>query len=303
MARRVPGVTIIMKLHLQFFGLAIFGSLLLAAAPSAAAKSWIKSSSFKPDLVEVYKEVDDQSLAIHIFYPGSKKPEKPSPAIVMFHGGGFSKGKPDGFFYFCEYLVSRGMVAISVQYRLGDQLNCLKDAKSAMRHVYKNAAKYGIDPEKVAAGGGSAGGHLAAALATSKLINEETDDLSISTMPAALVLFNPILGHGGGVNSWKPEIRDDFRPWTGIHDKMPPTLSMWGEKDKFLSPEVMKEFQKKMTDAGVRCEIEIYPDQGHSFFDDEEKWVTTTVGRADTFLASIGFIEGEPTVKEWVSQQ
>jgi dienelactone hydrolase len=46
-----------------------------------------------------------------------------------------------------------------------------------------------------------------------------------------------------------------------------------GEKDKFLSPEVMKEFQKKMTAAGTSCEIEIYPKQGHSFFDDNKGWI------------------------------
>jgi acetyl esterase/lipase len=219
-----------MKLRFQFAEPAIIGSLLLAVAPCAAGKSWIKDSKFTPDVVEVYKEVNERKLVLNIFYPGSKKPEKPTAAIVMFHGGGFKKGEPVAFFYFCEYLASRGMVAISVQYRLGDQLECLKDAKSAMRHVCKNAAKYGIDPKRLAAGGGSAGGHLATSTSTSKLINEETDDVSLSTMPAALVLFNSILGHQNSVNRWKPEIRDDFRPWTGIHGKMPPTLSMWGRK-------------------------------------------------------------------------
>jgi acetyl esterase/lipase len=292
-----------MQTRFQFGIIAITGSLILATAPCAAGKSWVKSSKFTPGATEVYKEVGDQKLAIHIFYPGSKKPEKPTPAIVMFHGGGFRKGEPAAFFYFCEYLASRGMVAISAQYRLGDQLECLKDAKSAMRYVYSNTEKFGIDPKRLAAGGGSAGGHLAVSTSTSKLINEETDDLSISTMPAALVLFNPILGHQDSVNGWPPEIRKDFRPWAGIHGKMPPTLSMWGEEDKFLSPEVMKEFQRKMTDAGARCEIEIYPGQAHSFFDDDAKWVITTVGRADIFLASLGFLEGEPTIKEWVSKQ
>jgi acetyl esterase/lipase len=172
-----------------------------------------------------------------------------------------------------------------------------------MRYVYANAEKLGIDPKKLAAGGGSAGGHLATSTATSKLINEETDDLSIPTMPAALVLFNPILGHRDSVNRREPEIRNDLRPWTGIHAQMPPTLSMWGEKDKFLSVDVMKEFKQKMDNVGVRCEIEIYPGQEHSFFDNEEKWVVTTVGRADTFLASLGFLKGEPTIREWVAQQ
>lgn len=279
-------------------------AILLPGIQSMAwGKEWIKSSAFKPDLVEVYKETGDAKLDLHVFFPESKKPGKPTPAIVMFHGGGFKSGDPGAFFYFCDYLADRGMVAISARYRLGDQLICLKDAKSAMRYVRGNAGKFGIDPEKLAAGGGSAGGHLAAALATSKLINEETDDLTVSTVPAALILFNPILGHQDSANRWKPEIRNDFRPWAGIHAGMPPTLSMWGDKDKFLGMDVMKEFKKKMTDAGVRCEIEIYPGQPHSFFDDEKEWVITTVGRADTFLASLGFLTGEPLIREWVSKR
>ncbi|BCX49064.1 lipase [Haloferula helveola] len=278
-------------------------TLVIGLASSALGKEWMKSSAFEPDLVEVYKKVGDTNLDLHIFYPDSKKPEQPTPGIVMFHGGGFRKGDPGAFFYFCDYLASRGMVAISARYRLGDQLDCLKDAKSAMRYVYTNSEKFGIDPKMLAGGGGSAGGHLAAGTATSKLINEETDDLSISPAPAALVLFNPILGHNDSVNRWKPEIRKDFRPWAGVHAKMPPTLCMWGEQDKFLSVEVMKEFQKKLTDVGVRCEIEIYPGQAHSFFDNDEEWVITTVGRADSFLASLGFLQGEPTIKEWVSKR
>ena len=295
-----------MKKPLHSFGGIPIPALLVFAfafVQVAEAKSWIRSSKFRPDLIEVYKEVDGRSLDLHVFYPESGKPNKPTPSIVMFHGGGFSKGEPGAFYYFCDYLANRGMVAISVKYRLGNQLDCLKDAKSAMRYVFKHADKFGIDPGKVAAGGGSAGGHLAAATATSKLINEETDDLSVSPVPAALVLFNPILGHQDTVNRWKPEIRRDFRPFFGIHAGMPPTLCQWGDKDKFLTVDVMKAFQRKMVAAGVRCEIEIYAGQAHSFFDDTKEWVVTTVGRADVFLASLGFLEGEPSIGEWAAKQ
>lgn len=284
----------------QLIGLAL---LLLLPLPSAWGKVWKKSAAFDPDQVEIYKEVGGKPLKLHVFYPGSRKPGKPTPGIVMFHGGGFKKGSPDAFYYLCDYLASRGMVAISAQYRLGEPVDCLRDAKSAMRHVHANAADFGIAPKMLAAGGGSAGGHLATATATSTLINEKTDDLTVSPAPAALVLFNPVLGHRDGVNRLEPEIRDDARPWTGIHAGMPPTLAMWGDQDKFLPVAVMKEFREKMTAAGVRCEIEIYPGQAHSFFDNSEEWVITTVGRADAFLASLGFLEGEPTIKEWAAKQ
>jgi acetyl esterase/lipase len=275
---------------------------LLPFTSSASAAAWLKSNRFEPDAQVVYKTVDGTQLKLHIFYPNSVKPTRPTPAIVLFHGGGFAKGDPCAFYYLCDYLASRGMVAVSAQYRLGDQLACLKDAKSAMRFVRRNADGYGIDPTKIAAGGGSAGGHLAAACATSRIINEETDDLSVSAVPAALVLFNPVLGHAAGVNGWSAAVRDDFRPYQGIRRGLPPTLCVWGEQDKFVPVPIMKAYQQKLRDASVRCEIEIYPEQRHSFFDDNQQWVVTTVRRADVFLHSLGLLEGEPTIEQWAAQ-
>ena len=158
----------------------------------AFAWSGINPKNFKPDHTEVYKKVGNAELSFHVFYPNGKKP-KDAPCIVMFHGGGFSKGAPTQFYYLCHYLASRGMVGVSVQYRLNkNNIESVKDGKSAMRYLHKNAAKYGIDSSRIAAGGGSAGGCLAAALSTSKLISEEGEDISIPCQPKALVLFNPV---------------------------------------------------------------------------------------------------------------
>ncbi len=285
----------------------VFPLVCFISASTAWGAGWKKSSEFEPDAVEIFKKIDGHELELFIFYPESQKPAKPAPAIVFFHGGGFSKGAPDAFYYACDYLASRGMVAISARYRLrskdSDQLNCLKDAKSAMRYVIKHAATLGVDPDQVVAAGGSAGGSLAGATATSKIINEDTDDLSISTVPAALVLFNPI---GIGANSkggmWESEIVDDFSPGRGVKAGMPPTLVLIGDKDKFMDPATVKSFQQRIIEVGGRCEIEIYPDQQHSFFDNSEEWVNTTLTRADTFLASVGILTGAPAVTEWISK-
>ena len=95
-------------------------------------------------------------------------------------------------------LADRGMVAITVEYRLGVGKgifieDCIKDAKSAMRWVRTNAKKFGIDPDRIASGGGSAGGHLAACVTTIDKFNSEGDNLSISPVPNAMLLFNPAL--------------------------------------------------------------------------------------------------------------
>ena len=69
----------------------------------------------------------------------------------------------------------------------------LADAKSAMRYVYKNAAALGIDASKIAAGGISAGGHLAAATAFSKGFDDPADDLQVNCKPSALALIVPVI--------------------------------------------------------------------------------------------------------------
>lgn len=280
--------------------------LLLMLAPNAArAKSF--QLFLEPDAKEVYKEIEGKSLDLHIFYPEDTVPAEPAPAIVFFHGGGFSKGQPKSFYFACDYFASRGMVAMSVRYRLAkgkDKIKCLKDAKSAMRYIKKNADRFGIDPDRIVSAGGSAGGSLAGAVATSKIINEETDDLSITIDPVALVLFNPI-GVGtekpSGFMLWSPEVTADFTPGTSLHSDMPPVLCLWGEKDKFVGPRGMKRFQEAVQALGVRCEIEIYPGQAHSFFDNTREWVITTLNRADVFLESVDILKGAPRVEQWLS--
>jgi len=282
-------------------------TLLFLLPVMAFGAGWVNPRSLEPDQTEVYLTVDGQPLELHIFYPDSVKPVEARPGILFFHGGGFSKGNPGAFYYACEYLASRGMVAISAQYRLRDkdkgytQQTCLKDAKSAMRYVYENAAQFAIDPNRIAAAGGSAGGHLAAALATSTLINNESDDATISTVPKALVLFNPILGMT--LNKFIDEsIAMDFSPFHGAHAGIPPTLAMWGDEDKFMKVSQIEEYQQKLEDLGVSIEVEIYPGQKHSFFDNSQEWVVITLTRVDQFLESVGLLEGAPTAESWASE-
>src|SRR5688572_2103660 len=146
---------------------------------------------------ETYKQAGDVALQLHIFEPaGGSKTNR--AAIIFFFGGGWNSGSPVQFEQHCRHLAARGMVAITADYRVNTRhqvkpTTCLADAKSAIRWVRKNAARLGIDPQRIAAGGGSAGGHLAAATATVSDFDEPGEDLKISAVPNALVLFNPAL--------------------------------------------------------------------------------------------------------------
>ncbi|MDN8674696.1 alpha/beta hydrolase, partial [Staphylococcus aureus] len=88
------------------------------------------------------------------------------PAILFFHGGGWSEGKPDWFFYTCEEYAKKGWVAIAVEYRLRNRHGSLPpdaiaDGKSAIRYLRMNADKLGIETNRIVASGNSAGANLA----------------------------------------------------------------------------------------------------------------------------------------------
>jgi acetyl esterase/lipase len=87
------------------------------------------------------------------------------------------------------------MVAILADYRVASRHGvkipeCVRDAKSAIRWVRMNAERIGVDPNRIATAGGSAGGHLAASTALLPGFEEEKEDLRTSSRPNALVLFN-----------------------------------------------------------------------------------------------------------------
>ena len=148
--------------------------------------------------VEVYKKIGDVRLQAYIYSPVDHKPGDDRPVAVFFFGGGWRAGTPAQFMEHCKHLASRGMVAIAVDYRVSSRhqtkaVDCVSDAKSAIRWVRENHQRLGVDPKRVLAGGGSAGGHLAACTAVVEKYDETTENLRISSIPNGLALFNPAL--------------------------------------------------------------------------------------------------------------
>src|SRR5690606_21290442 len=146
----------------------------------------------------VYKTVGDRELKLAIEKPADWKASDQRPAIVFFFGGGWVGGSPGQCQRQSEYFATRGMVGIRVDYRTipkadkGPPIVCCADAKSAMRYVRSHAKELGIDPQRIAAAGGSAGGHLAAFVGMVAGQDDPQDDLKVSPRADALVLFNPV---------------------------------------------------------------------------------------------------------------
>jgi acetyl esterase len=251
----------------------------------------------------IYKTVGDQSLKMLVDKPADWQAGDKRPAIVFFFGGGWVGGSVSQFQRHSAYLASRGMVGIRVDYRVipkddaGPPVMCVADAKSAMRYVHSHASELGVDPERIAAGGGSAGGHLAAFTVMVGGLDDPQDDVKTPCKPDALVLFNPVFDNGPG--QWGHErVGDRFREFSPAHNitkGAPPTIVFLGDNDELIPVKVINDYEEKMGKVGSRCEVHIYPGVGHGFFN-RPGYYTRTVIEADKFLASLGWIKGEPTL-------
>ena len=288
--------------------------LLLAFTPPALAqkadrtKPTIKLTTAEVATKEVvYKTTPQGELKLHLFSPaGEVQTTALRPCVVFFFGGGWRSGSYTQFVPQAEYLASRGIVAASADYRIRNihkttPDKCVEDAKSAIRWVRAHAAELGIDPDKIVAAGGSAGGHLAACTALVTAFDAEGDDKSISAKPNALVLFNPALNidtlfkeRPAGDSGMTPEMAEAITPNRFIAKDTPPSIQFFGTADKLKDG--ADEFVAKARALGVRAEMWTAADMPHGFFN-REPWIQVTAKKMDEFLASLGYLGGEPTIK------
>lgn len=281
------------------FVLGILITLVFALGSASAAKPVGKEY--------VYKKVGDRELKLYVTSPESKS-DASRPAIVFFHGGGWVGGAPGQFTEHSKYFASRGLVCVQVEYRLLDResddppITCVQDAKSAMRWVRSHANQFGIDPERIAAGGGSAGGHLASFVGLVEGLDAPEDDRSVSPKANALLLFNPVFDNGpDGWGHQRVKSRyKEFSPFHNVSADDPPAIVFLGDSDKLVPVETAYKFQKQMEAAGVKCEVHIYEGMPHGFFNYgkyDGKPYYETVLASDRFLRSLGWLQGEATIE------
>ena len=295
-------------IHRLIIGMSLVFALASRAAedPAKARSRFAYPPTFEGARVEIYKEIGDAKLKVWIFEPAEKAADaKRRPAIVFFFGGGWASGSPSQFERQCRHFASRGMVAITADYRVSSRqgvepAECVADAKSCVRWVRRNAERLGIDPARIAAGGGSAGGHLAAAVATLPGLDAPGEDTSVSAVPNALVLFNPALVmapiegvdlKGFASNSSAERYGCEPEAISPIHHVkpgQPPTLILHGKADTTVPITTAEAFAAAMKKAGNRCELVGYDGQPHGFFNGAK--YDETLADADRFLVSLGYL-------------
>ena len=248
----------------------------------------------------LYKSINEGELNLFIYKPSKFDIKKKYSCIVFFHGGGWNSGNPEQFQRQSRYFASRGMVAVSVEYRIRNKhgtspIQAMEDVKSAIRFIRSNARLLSIDPSKIAAAGGSAGGHLAAVAGNIDLFDNSDEDLTISSKPNLLILYNPVIDFGTRKWLWINN-PSDASPIHNISKGSPPTIILTGTNDKIVPVESIMNYKKIMESVGSRCDVILYEGAEHAFFNRGDDFIDT-VFQTDIFLKSNGYLSGPPTIK------
>ena len=231
----------------------------------------------------IYKEVDTKDLKLDAFFPTQSLNK--SPCLIFIHGGGWKGGTTKTSLKWCRYLSELGFVTFSVDYRLSNEnksikpSTCLEDVKSAVRWVRSNAERFNIDTTRIAYAGTSAGGHLAAACATIEGFNSTADDLSITCKPSLLLLHAPVIDNGPrgyGYDRVK-EFWEDFSPVHNLHNQLPPTCMLLGDKDPLIPFESAIKVAEAVKNSGSDIEFYVFEGKGHGLFSQVESELTEPI--------------------------
>jgi len=253
------------------------------------------------ELDEIYGEVDGRTLLLDVGLPPGHEPGAPPlPGVILIHGGGWAMGSKDDFRWLTRKLPleGQGYVVFAVNYRLTsdgrsrwpDQLD---DVQRAVRWVRSQAERYGVDPERIGAVGGSAGGMLATFLGLVE--TQEPDDPELaphsSRVQAVATLAGPVdladesfLAEGPG--DWVrglvakllegpeetlEERRHAASPIHEVREGAAPFLILHGELDDIVPVAHGQRLHEALTEVSTPSQLVVFPDEGHAFLKPENQ--------------------------------
>jgi acetyl esterase len=212
-----------------------------------------------------YAQAGGVSLKLDAHIPDGAGPFR---GAILVHGGGWIAGDKQQYInYLFKPLADANFVWISINYRLAPKFTFpapADDVEMAIQYVRKNAAKFKIDPNRIALIGESAGGHLVSYVGAREKNHEIAAVVSlygVHDFVAAAVEWKPIptemyqLFGISAVEATNVSTLVKGSPVTFIHKDMPPYLLMHGSKDEDVPYEQSVEMCKAMKAAGARCDL------------------------------------------------
>lgn len=268
-------------------------TLLLAGCRAEAQPPPAPGGSALPPGVHVlrnleYARVGDRALLLDLYLP--EQAQGPLPVVVWIHGGAWRAGNKEGTP--AVRLVPKGYAVASISYRLSQEAVWpaqIQDCKAALRWLRAHAQEYGLDPDRFAAWGASAGGHLAAMLGTAGDAREwevgenlgfssrvqavcdffgPADFTTIGYYPCALDHLGPDSPEAQLIGASLTDHPDKARaasPNTYITADDPPFLIMHGDMDWVVPWTQSQELYDQLRAAGVAATLVIVPGAGHGF--------------------------------------
>jgi len=268
----------------------------LIAAAFLAVSVWGTCSPVDADVIQegniTYGKGGDRDLQLDLARPEG---DGPFPALVFVHGGGWRGGHRAGYRGEIVEAAKRGYVAVTVTYRLteADAEGKAKfpfpaqvhDVKCAVRWLRANAAKYHVDPERIGATGGSAGGHLSLMLgltdASARLEGDGGHADQSSRVQAVVNYFGPtdmidlsrtspgakpiVASFLGGAPQDARETYLAASPTTYVSQDDPPVLTLHGADDRLVPPDQARLLDRKMRAAGASHTLVLLEGQVHGF--------------------------------------
>lgn len=222
----------------------------------------------EPD--QVFATIGERKILLDVYRP-TTLPAKPAPILLFIHGGGWSGGTKRDYQVYCNKFAEWGYVVASMTYRFVNEAKfpaCVQDTNAAIRYLRANAARFGGDPNRMAAIGGSAGGHLSLMAAYAPDVPELQGDggnPGVSTRLQAVVnLYGPtdltlpaandnptVTKFIGKSFAEAPELYKLASPLTHLDKNDPPTLIIQGTLDTTVPPSQSDLLAERLKALGV----------------------------------------------------
>lgn len=273
------------------------------AVPAAPTPAYTGSSEppfVLPDTVElrpdvVYASALGQDWLLDLFLPRARTPlSRPMAAVVYVHGGGWRGGTRQQFWRQAAHMAALGFAGACVQYPLVPHSypRQLELPQAALRWLRRQASELTIDPQRIGAVGGSAGGHLVALLGS-----VDAPEDGVSSRVQAVVAFNGVFDLAamlteraqsavGALLGGNGSLAKEASPhWRATPDAAP-TLLLHGDADTTVPYEQSAGYQRRLHELGVRCELYTEPGAAHGFFN-RSPYYERTVPVMERFLVEV----------------
>lgn len=223
---------------------------------------------------QIYAEPNGLPLRYDFFRPDS---DIPIPLVVCIHGGGWISGEKEGMHDVAEMLASQGYAAACPQYRLAPLHPFpapVEDILAFVTHMRASSEWLGIDPQRFASLGNSAGGHLAAMAGLSKyadsMVQAVVDICGISDVtdphgqhfPISIGFLEQFMAQPFAGNE---ELYRLASPLHQVQSGAPPFLIVHGEADDIVPFGQSIALSNKLQEVGTETELHILPGEGHAF--------------------------------------